>query len=555
MGRSLALTRTVQVVLLALFVLIWFVALGTRSLIHPDEGRYAALALEMARSGDWVTPRLNGVLYFEKPALQYWIGALSFQVFGISEFSARFWPGAAGFLTLLATAFTAARLWGRDAGVRALAITASMTWIIGNSHFLTLDAGLTLFLTLTLCGFLLGQDTTSKLPVQRRWMVLAWAAMACAVLSKGLVGIVIPGSTLVLASLVSRDFGVWRRLQWGTGGALFFVIAVPWFVIVSLRNPGFAEFFFIHEHFARYLTNVHHREGSWWYYLPVLFAGMLPWTGGLFWLTKRSAPKSGQQEPLARASVGVRNLLLTWAGFVFVFFSASGSKLPSYILPMFPALALLLTLQLREVQARALRWHLLLPALVWVLAGLASTQVDRLVSDDTPIEVFAGLVSALRVGAVIFLAGAFIACLCLKYERVTAALVCVAFAHFAAFTLVLQGHDAHGQLKSAHALAAKVLPLIEKDTPVFAVGGYDQTLPFYLRRNVVLVDYVDEFAFGQAHEPGKSLATLEEFIERWRALPRAAAYMTRETWSDLRGRDVPMRVVFEDPRRVVVVKP
>ncbi|QJW83957.1 hypothetical protein HK414_08305 [Ramlibacter terrae] len=114
-------------VVFLLFVGVWFGSPGIRSLIHSDEGRYAALALEMARSGDWITPRLNGFLYFEKPAFQYWMGALSFRAFGISEFSARLWPGVAGFLTVASVGYTAHRLWGAESGLRALAICGSTT--------------------------------------------------------------------------------------------------------------------------------------------------------------------------------------------------------------------------------------------------------------------------------------------------------------------------------------------------------------------------------------------------------------------------------------------
>ena len=161
----------------------------------------------------------------------------------------------------------------------------------------------------------------------------------------------------------------------------------------------------------------------------------------------------------------------------------------------------------------------------------------------------------MRVGALLFLAGALIAWWQVGRRRVTAAVLSVALGHFAATTVLMQAHDAYGQLKSAAPLAKVLLPLIDKDTPVFAVRSYDQTLPFYLRRNVVLVDYVDEFAFGQQHEPGKSIATLDEFALRWQSLPQGAAYMTRNTWLELRGRSVPMRVVFEDARRLVVTKP
>lgn len=200
---------------------VWFASTGTRSLISPDEGRYAALALEMMRSGDWITPRLNGLLYFEKPPMQYWIGALFFHVFGVSEFAARLWPATAGFLTVLLVGFTGARLWNRETGIRAAAIAASMVWIIGNSHFLTLDAGLTLFMTLALCAVLIARFATSDKTQRRSWIWIAWAAMAGAVLSKGLIGLLIPGAVLFFASLWRRDFSLWRQMHWVSGLLIF----------------------------------------------------------------------------------------------------------------------------------------------------------------------------------------------------------------------------------------------------------------------------------------------------------------------------------------------
>jgi len=537
--------------LLGLVALVWFASLGTRSLVHPDEGRYASLALQMAHGGDWVTPRLNGLLYFEKPALQYWIGALSFIAFGVNEFAARLWPGLAGFLTVLAVGFTAARLWGREAGIRALAITASTTWIVVNSHYLTLDAGLTLFLTLALCAVLLADRAGTDARARRNWIWLAWAAMAGAVLSKGLVGIVIPGAVLVITSLWRRDFRLWRGMHWLSGLLIFFVLAAPWFVLVSMRNPGFAQFFFIHEHFTRYLTEVHQREGAWWYYLPFLLVGMLPWTGALPWLWRGDEAAAGG----ARRSVSAHDLLVAWSVFVLLFFSASGSKLPSYILPMFPALALLVAQRLRDARISTLRWHLLVPTLAWVVVLAVSTQTARFVSQATPLEVLLPMASAARVGGAVFLAGAALAWWCLGQRRVTAAVLCLALGQFVATTVVLQAHNRFGQLKSAESLAAVLKPLLAADTPVFAVRTYDQTLPFYLQRNVVLVDYEDEFALGEQREPGRTIRTLDEFIARWNALPRAAAYLSPLAWLELHQRGVPMRIVFQGQRRIVVMKP
>lgn len=544
-----SLSRWSLAALLLVFAGVWFGSLGLRSLIHTDEGRYAALALEMARSGDWVTPRLNGLLYFEKPAFQYWVGALSFHILGVNEFSARLWPGLAGFLTVAVVGFTAGRLWGRESGIRALAICASTTWIIGNSHFLTLDAGLTLFLTVVLCAVLLAESAKADPSIHRRWIWVAWAAMAGAVLSKGLVGIVIPGGVLVVVSLWRRDFGLWRRMHLLSGALVFLALMSPWFVMVSLRNPGFAEFFFVHEHFTRYLTTVHRREGAWWYYLPLLFVGFLPWTSGLPWLLQSDKSGAGSK------GIFARHMLVAWCGFVLVFFSMSGSKLPSYILPMFPALALVLAQRLRNANVAALRWHMLLPTLFWVVVLIASTQIHRLLPAGTPTEVMEAFEVALRIAALLYLVGAAIACYCLRQRQVTAALLGLAMGHLLATTVAMQSHDAYGQLKSAAPFSGTLLRLIDQDTPVFAVRSYDQTLPYYLRRNVVLVDYVDEFAFGQAKEPEKSIPSLDDFVVRWKSLPRAAAYMRHDTWQELNQGGLPMQVVFEDPRRLIVVKP
>jgi len=313
------------------FAIFWFATLGQRALIHPDEGRYAELSLGMLLSGDWITPRLNGILYFEKPALQYWMGALSFLIFGINEFAARFWPALTGLLSVFVIGLTARRLWG-SGHFAALAMAGSF-WVIGNSHFLTLDSGLMFFLALTLCSFLSAQRDDASLFERRYGMWVAWAAIAGAVLSKGLIGLLIPGCTLVLYSLIDRQWCAWRRMQWTAGLTIFIALSGPWFWLVSERNPGFAAFFFIHEHFARYLTNEAQREGPFWYFVPILLAGLLPWTSLLPRLIREAWPR---QEKLAFQP---ERFLLIWTVFVFVFFSLSHSKLPSYILPMFPALA------------------------------------------------------------------------------------------------------------------------------------------------------------------------------------------------------------------------
>ncbi len=296
---------------------------------------------------------------------------------------------------------------------------------------------------MSLCALLIAQYTETTPPGRRHWIWLAWAAMAGAVLSKGLVGIVIPGATLVITALWRRDFTLWRGMHWLSGLLIFFVLAAPWFVLVSMHNPEFAKFFFIHEHFARYLTKVHQREGAWWYYVPLLLGGLLPWVSGMPWALKR------EPRPVPGGTITPTDILIAWSVFIFLFFSASGSKLPSYILPMFPAMALLLALRLEQTPAATLRLHLLVPALLWAVALAASTQSARIASNSTPAEVFAQLGAGLRQGALVFLAGAAVAWWLLRKRRITLAILVLALGQVVGVAIVFAAHNPFGRLKSA----------------------------------------------------------------------------------------------------------
>ena len=304
-------------VLLALLALFVGVDNMQRPLAHPDEGRYSEISREMAATGDWVTPRLNGIKYFEKPPLQYWASAAAFRLFGESPFTARIYTALAGLLALVAVGFTARRLAGPDAALLAVGVLLSSPYFLGMGGVVTLDMGLTAWTTVAVCAFLLAAAGPSA--ERRRWMLIAWAGMALAVLSKGLIGIVFPAAAVFLHCLVHRDWRLLARLEWARGGALFLAITVPWFVLVSAANPEFPRFFFVHEHFERFLTKSHRRDEPWWYFWPILFAGFLPWMLALV-----PAAVEGWRREAAAAGFPWRRFALLWSGFILLFFSASG---------------------------------------------------------------------------------------------------------------------------------------------------------------------------------------------------------------------------------------
>ncbi|MBS1187128.1 MAG: hypothetical protein H6R04_1146 [Burkholderiaceae bacterium] len=527
---------------------IWLVSLNFRALIHADEGRYASISMGMLQTGDWISPRLNDILYFEKPILQYWASSMAFLLFGFSEFAARFWPGLTGLLTILTVGLTGRRLWDERSGHLAAIICAGTTWIIGNSHFLTLDMGVTFFLTLSLCAFLLAQHDDASAAERRNMMLLAWAAMAGATLSKGLIGLLIPGATLFIYTLVQRQFAPWRRMQWLAGCALFLLLTVPWFWLVSERNPGFAHFFFIHEHFERFLNPGHSRPGPFWYFVPVLLAGFLPWTTLLPRLVR-----DGWQKKNVNFDQG--RFLLIWCVFIFVFFSKSSSKLPSYILPMFPALALLLGYSIARLEARQLRLHLCLPAAIWALALMAIPFIGRFASSASPAEMYTHFGWYLASGAIIFLAGAFVAWRWLSQGRLEAGMMAVTMTSLLAVTTGTAGHEAFGQVKSSRNAAETIRPYLAPETQIFSVRMYDQTFPYYLRRPVTLVEYVGEFNFGQKTEPERWIGNMDDFVSRWQASPSAVAMLRMDIYQELAQRGLPMKIIYQDVRRMVVAKP
>ena len=531
-----------------LLAIVWFGTLATRDLVDPDEGRYSEISREMAVSGDWVTPRLNGLKYFEKPPLQYWATAITFRLFGVHEFSARLWVGLSGFLTVLMLWHTARRLWGATiAGYTAL-VAGSTLFIVALSHVVTLDMGVSFFLTFLLCGFLLAQHDGASALETRRYMWMTWAAMAGAALSKGLIGIVIPGSVLVLYSILCRDWAPWRRMQWLAGMAIFFALALPWHLLAASRNPEWAEFYLVHEHFTRFLTAEHQRDEKWYYFVHLLILGFLPWSSWLPVTLRRGWSVAG-------ARFQINRFLLIWAAFIFVFFSLSSSKLPAYILPMFPALVLLLAPILVKANPRTLKIHGLLLVVFWfVLAVAAFIFGEKSAARSSP--------EHYRAMAMWLLAGGLIAGLISAAAVWTAAMnrraptvTLIAAGSLAFLVCAMFGYQAYSPMRSSREMVELLRPMLRAGSSIFSVNTYDQTFPFYLNRTVTLVTYADEFALGQRQEPEKSIATLAEFATRWQREEHAIALMSHESYHQAIGQfALPMQVIARTPRRILVEK-
>jgi len=524
----------------------WFGTLNERKLVRPDEGRYAEIPREMVASGDWVTPRLNGIKYFEKPALQYWATAVGYEIFGEHPWTARLWPALTGFAGILLAWFLGHRLWGPRAGILAGAILGSSLLYNVMGHVITLDMSLSFFLQVAFTGFILAQVEPQR---SRKWMWLAWAGLALAALSKGLVAGVLTGAVLVAYSVVNRDFSPWKRFAPVSGLLLFLAIAAPWFIAVSLANPEFPHFFFIHEHFERFLTKVHNRYQPIWYFVPIYLMGALPWALMLLHaLVKSWTPREpGKFSP--------ERFLVLWSVLTFAFFSVSSSKLPPYIVPIFPALALLGGKVLADLSRRALLIHLGLLLLVALPALWLAPQMAQEVDKDYSQAMMKGLAAWLTGAAVVWtLSLALAAWLVWKHARLLAFVV-LAAGSFAAGTGILLGHDQLHPFNSAWSSAEKIRPLLTPGVPFYSVQWYEQTLPFYIKRHVTLVEYQDEMAFGIQQEPDKWIPTVEEFKQRWLTDKDAFAMVSIGNFAGLQAEGFPMTEISRDQRNVYIRKP
>ncbi|QJQ00775.1 glycosyltransferase family 39 protein [Herbaspirillum rubrisubalbicans] len=556
--RELYKSKAFVWTLLILFLLVWFWMLGARVLVPTDEGRYAEMAREMVATQDWITTRLNGIKYFEKPPLQTWMNAITFELFGLGEWQARLWTGLCGLLGIGLAAYTGSRVFNGRVGFYAALVLASSFFWAGMGHINTLDMGLSGMMTIALCAVLMAQRDGVSREGQRNWMLLCWAGMALAVLSKGLIGIVLPGAVLVLYTLFARDWAIWKRLHLVKGLLLFFAICTPWFVAVSLRNPEFPQFFFIHEHFQRFTTKIHSRTGPWYYFIPILVLGIIPWLGVFFqslWKGTREQRDTAGYNSLNGGRFQPKRLLLVWAVFIFVFFSISDSKLPSYILPIFPALALLIACYLEEADYKALAWAGSLVALPSAVALAFIPRVPELAKDAYSLPLIQAHIPYLYAGALIFFIGG-IAAIRLARQHKDWAVTALATTAFVAGQLLMLGHDPQGRYSAGVDYVPALQAELKPETPIYLVGRYEQALPFYLRRTMILVEHADEMEFGLKQEPQLWLPTIDAFVAQWVADHAAGkkdiAIIDPTIYQQLVQRKLPMRLIGQDPRRVIV---
>jgi 4-amino-4-deoxy-L-arabinose transferase-like glycosyltransferase len=522
----------------------WFATAPFRPLFDPDEGRYAEIPREMVVSGEWVTPHLNDLQYFEKPPLQYWTTAAAYEVFGFGQFTSRLWAFGLAFACLPLIFAWVRRLYGAPAALLAVAALAVSPYFVLVGHVNTLDQGLTFFLVAAVLAFTLAQSSAMGSPQERRWMLITWAAAALAVLSKGIVVGVLAGLSVVVYSLAEQDRRIWRRLHLTLGLPLFLLIAAPWFVLVTLRNPSFPGFFFVHEHFARFLTTVHQRVEPWWYFLVILLVGVLPWIAPLWRALRRGWPaEATTRGPGPESAFRPLKFLVIFSAVTLAFFSASGSKLAPYILPILPPLAAVCAARATDPAAFN-RGAARISAVLMAVAGIGSLIIGAVHEGFVPRIAIVWTMLALAIAA---------AAVVVTWRRpsLLAGVWATALAGTLGWQLLMSAFVALAPTHTSRELVRSVRPLVRPDTALYSIGQYREGISPYLGRTLQLVAFKGELEFGLSQEPGKDM-TVEQFVAQWDAAGNAVAFFDPGLWDQWRRRGLPGRVIAADHHTVIV---
>ena len=488
------MTRRERLQFFFTWLFLGLVPLFLRPLWEPDEARYSEIPREMLALGDWLTPRLNYVLYFEKPPLQYWFSAASMKLFGINAVAPRL-PLALATLITMGAAFMLARRLGARRPVWAAFMAASSILGFVCGQILTLDA---LFSAFLVASFVLAVEAVAARYDERsslEWSLGAFLAVALALLTKGLAAPVLLGGIILASIPFAWSDGKLRRAVLGTlfdplGWLVFLAVSAPWFWFVEKANPGHAQFFFIHEHFARFTSNVHARQGAnnpvfdKLYFVGILLVGLLPWLSSTLFGLKRGwtfirRRKGPQAEGAALHRWIVAVTLLAFA-VPLAFFSVSGSKLPPYILPaLVPLLALACAMEREDEEPAALRRHGAELLFLGVLFAFVAPFLLK-----TPV----GLSWVLAVGAGFLLLGFWT----LRPKGLTAGRW---MAGIIAVLLLLS--LAAKQTVEKDKSSAPLIARVPADAQWISVGYYFQNIPYSTGRRVIIMGGTGELAFGK----------------------------------------------------------
>ncbi len=511
----------------------YLLCLGTHALFTPDEGRYSEVAREMIATGDYITPRLNGVAFLDKPIFYYWLQASAIKLFGLKEWALRFWPSMIALIGCLITYIAGRFLFNRRAGILSAIILATNPLYYGAAHYANLDLEVAVLIGNTLLFALLGLQSESNRQ-RTLFFLLAYLFCGLAALTKGLIGLAFPTMIIGAWILILNRWNILGKMRLLTGACIFIALTVPWYLLAQQANPQFFHFFFVVQQFERFLTQADFNNPTpAWFYLPVVLAGFLPWSIFIFQALIQHIKNVWRERSKHQAEL----YLLLWFVIIFLFFSFPKSKTVGYILPIFPALALLTGSYLSQYWDKPKSKAIFFATLSFIIVSFTIMVSCLLVPHIKSIEIAQGLAPYLTDTAILFFLSGLAGCYLLFKKNVAKLFSCLTIIAVSFLLILLSSAPAMNQ-KTIKPLAMQLKSVITAQDEVVTFYRYYQDLPLYLERRVTIVadwhatdiihndNWVRELWFGMPFQD-TSAWLIEEpaFWKRWNSGKRVFVLM------------------------------
>lgn len=508
-----------SILLTLIFGILFGAMLGSYPLHSPDSARYAEIPREMIETGDYVTPHLDYIKYFEKPPLFYWMQAGTMKVFGINQLAANLTNAVMALLGCLLVYFGARKLFDRLTGILSSLILATSFLYFSMERIITLDMTLTILISACLLCFLLANQTPPASQSKKKNFLRAmYIFAALAVMTKGLVGVVLPGLIIITWIAIFKDWRSLKQYLLPSGIVLFLLIALPWHLLVQIRNPEFFRFYFIGEHFLRYLTPYAERGQSWWFFPVLLIVGFLPWTAFLPQTVQSNLPFKWNNAGESRQKTTI--FFAIWIVIIFAFYSFSNSKLPPYILPIFPPLAMLtgnyFATNWSQTRSRSNTISFWLIAITYFGLGVGTLIARNFFEPATHAISSSALI---KVGISLIFSG--LITILIYYRRGFAQAIITLIFTTGIFLISVTPIIPIANNQSIKPLITVLQTLLTPQDEVISYASYNQDLPFYLQRRITIVDYQGELKFGMEHQNVQQWVIGEHmFWERWNSNQR-----------------------------------
>lgn len=527
--------------------LLFLLLLNDRPLNNPDESRYSEIAFEMLRSGDFITPRFNGVLFLDKPPLYYWLQATAIKVFGPSNGSLRFFPALFALMGGLCVYSSCQKLFNKQTALLSALILLSAPLYFFIGLYANLDMEVAVLISNALLFFAVAELSNLPEKKSRNYYYAAYFSAALAVLTKGLIGIVLPALSVLLWLLLTRQLHRLPNLKIPSGLSLIVLINLPWYYFAEKATPGFLHFFFIEQQFTRFVSHQFNAQNPWYFYPGLLLAGTFPWSVfslQALYIQLKKVTKFLRVTPNTQSIKSSESILLyflCWLISITVFFSLPASKLASYIIPAMPPLAILMAHYLTH---EGLHNKLIPQALYTQLLISAFLFIGIIIAAKTHTLPFYGTLYILIATGTLLIT-ALLSCL-IKKRTTQHALFAIASLSLCFFLIksVPYWIEFLADKKPTISSTQKLAKILSKtpNIPIYAYKSFYYDLPILLKDPVKIVEnwhtpgletidsWIGKFAWGEKKEGKKNpyLVLPHTFWKKWNDKKNAILVITRK---------------------------